>query len=125
MRLQEPRPLSPAEHQVLDLMLSQDFPGAASLRSQVPYAQVVGGCDCGWATVDLEVAPEAPRATPDLRGRVLPVTGYVGPDIDSPKAGIIVFVDEGFLSRLEIYSMAEPVPHEWPDLTEIQVFKNS
>jgi len=110
---------------VLDLMLSQDFPGAGSLRPQVPYAQVVGGCDCGCATVDFEVAPEAPRASPDLRGRVLPVTGYVGADIDQPGAGIIVFVDEGFLSRLEIYSMAEPAPHEWPDLAEIQAFNNS
>jgi hypothetical protein len=53
------------------------------------------------------------------------VTGYVGADIDQPRAGIIVFVDEGFLSRLEIYSMAEPAPHEWPDLGEIQVFNNS
>jgi hypothetical protein len=53
------------------------------------------------------------------------VTGYVGPDIDSPKAGIIVFVDEGFLSRLEIYSMAEAAPHGWPALPEIQVLANS
>src|ERR1700722_378242 len=96
MRRQEPRPLSPAERQVLDLMLSKDFPGAGSLRSQVPYVQVIGRCDCGWATVNLEAAPEAPRATPDVRGRVLRVTGWVGSDIDVPKAGIIVFVDEGF-----------------------------
>ena len=125
MRLQEPRPLSPAEREVLDLMLSKDFPGAGSLRSQVPCVQVVGRCDCGCATVSLEVSPEAPRAIPDVRGRVLPVTGYVGPNIDEPKAGIIVFVDEGFLSSLEIYSIAEPAPHKWPDLHEIQVVDNT
>ena len=125
MRLQEPRALSPAERQVLDFMLSKDFPGAVTLRSQVPYVQVVGRCDCGCATVNLEVAPEAPRATPDVRGRVLPVTGYVGSDIDVPKSGIIVFVNDGYLSSLEIYSMAEPAPHEWPDLHEIQVVDNT
>jgi hypothetical protein len=124
MRAQQQRPLSPAERRVLDLMLTQDFPGAESLRSQLPYVQVVGRCDCGCATIDIEVAPEAPHAAPDLQGRVLPVTGFVGADIDQPRAGIIVFVDEGFLSRLEIYSMAEPAPHEWPDLTEIHVFNN-
>jgi hypothetical protein len=40
-------------------------------------------------------------------------------------AGIIVFVDEGFLSRLEIYSMAGPAPHDWPAVPEIQVLGNS
>lgn len=110
---------------MLDLMLGQDFPGAESLRSQVPFVQVVGRCDCGCATIDLEVAPGAPRATPDVRSRVIPVTGYVGSDIDQPKAGIIVFVDEGFLSGLEIYRLAEPAPHEWPDLAEIQVVSNT
>ena len=54
------------------------------------------------------------------------MTGYVGADIDQPRAGIIVFVDEGVLSRLEIYSMAEPAAlHEWPDLAEIRVLDNS
>ena len=110
---------------MLDLILSKDFLGAGYLRSQVPYVQVVGRCDCGCATVSLEVASEAPRAIPDVRGGVLPVTGYVGSDIDVPKAGIIVFVDEGYLSSLEIYPMAEPAPHEWPDLHEIQVVDNT
>jgi hypothetical protein len=109
---------------MLDLMLSQDFPGAESLRSQVLGVRVVARCDCGCATVDLEVAPEEPRAT-DAGNGVLPVTGYVGSDTDQPRAGIIVFVDDGYLSGLEIYSMAEPAPPEWPDLAEVRVLTSS
>ena len=124
MRLPEPRPLSRAEKQVLDLMLSQGCPGVESLRSQVPYVRVVATCDCGCATVDLDVAPQAPRAT-DAGTGVLPVTGYVGSDTDQPRAGIIVSVDDGLLSGLEIYSMAEPAPPEWPDLAEVRVSANS
>jgi hypothetical protein len=124
MKLREQRPLTPRERQVLDLMLSQDFPGATSLRSQVPFVRVVGKCDCGCPTVDLEVAPKAPRATGDFPSRVIPVTGYVGSTVDEPGAGIIVFVDEGYLSGLEIYTMADPAPQEWPDLGEIRVVKD-
>jgi hypothetical protein len=124
MKLPEPRPLSRAEKQVLDLMLSSDFPGAVTLRSQIPSVRVVARCDCGCATVNLEVAPQEPRAT-DVGNGVLPVTGYVGSDIHQTKAGIIVFVDDGYLSSLEIYSLAEPAPPEWPDLAEVWLFANS
>jgi len=53
------------------------------------------------------------------------VTGYVGLDTDVTGAGIIVFVDEEFLSGLEIYPLAEPTPDHWPDLAEIQVVNNN
>ena len=77
-------------------MLSPDFPGAAELRLQVPFATVVATCECGCPTVDLAV--DRGRAEPADCERVLPVEG----DIHG-LGGIIIFTKDGVLSLLELW----------------------
>jgi hypothetical protein len=62
VKIDPPRPLSPEERLMLDLVLSSDFAGVDDLREQVKSALVVGGCDCGCPTVDLRVERTAARA---------------------------------------------------------------
>lgn len=110
------RPLSDVERHVLDLMLALDFPGAAELRVQAESAQVVRRCDCGCATIDLAVADDVPLAVVTSR---TPVNADVD---DLVGGGLIVFVDEGRLSCLEIYAAEDPVPREFPGVDRIRPY---
>lgn len=110
------RPLSDSERQVLALMLSTDFPGAAELRAQAETARVVRGCECGCPTVDLAVSEDAPLAAVTSRTPINAIVdGVVG-------GGLIVFVDEGRLSGLEYYAAVDPMPSEFPDLNLIHPY---
>src|SRR5436309_2398133 len=57
-----PRPLTDREAEILDFLLTPDFPGRDALRAQANTAKVVGRCSCGCATIDLATDPEAPFA---------------------------------------------------------------
>ncbi len=58
-----PRELRADELAVLRRLLSEDFPGAAELRKQVPHTRVREECTCGcpsvWFVVDTALAPQA------------------------------------------------------------------
>ena len=56
------RALSAAERAVLDVMLAEDFPGAAELRQQADAVVVSGVCGCGCPSVNLEVRGDVPLA---------------------------------------------------------------
>jgi hypothetical protein len=110
------RPLSETERQVLDKMLALDFPGAAELRVQASSARVSGGCDCGCPTIDLVVVDGALPAAVTSRTPVnAEVDGVTG-------GGLIVFVDEGRLSRLEYYSAEDSPPEDFPALDRIRPY---
>lgn len=110
------RPLSEVERQVLNVMLTQDFPGAVELRAQVNAARVVRICDCGCPTVDLVVDGDVPIATVTSRTPVnAEVAGVVG-------GGLMVFVDDGRLSGLEYYSAEDEPPRQFPDLDQIRPY---
>jgi hypothetical protein len=106
------RPLTPRERSVLDLLLTADFPGAAELRVQARTARVTGRCACGCPTIDLAVDDAAPVAGVD---------GRVAVEVDVAEGGLIVFVDEGRLSGLEYWSVADETPAEFPPPERIRV----
>ena len=115
----EPRPLNAAELAVLDLLLAPDFPGVDALRRQLSHVRVVGRCPCGCATVDLDVergsCPPAPG-----RGRPIPSEAEVLTDAGAPLGGIIVFLKDGYLSTLEIYSVGPEPIRIWPQLDRLR-----
>jgi hypothetical protein len=111
-----PRPLTSDEHAVLDLLLSANFDGATDLRAQARDATVVGRCDCGCPTVDLDVPDTAPAA--DLLGRVYPVEGRVTTHGDEAPGEILVFLKDGRLDSLE-YVYYDLVPTSWPPIDRI------
>lgn len=106
------RPLTPRERAVLDLLLGTDFPGAAALRAQARTAEVTGRCPCGCPTIDLAV---------DATVTVADVGSRVAVDVDVVDGGLILFVDEGRLSGLEYWSVADETPVEFPPPEEIRV----
>lgn len=104
-----------------DRLLSLEFDGVQALRAQVPLARVVATCDCGCPTVDVEVDGAAPVSPFSAPTRLVPIEGCVAASNTGAEAsgGIILFVDDGRLSCLEYYSMADPPPSKWPTTDEI------
>jgi hypothetical protein len=96
----------------LDQLLSLDFPGASVLRLQRAHARVVGRCQCGCATVDLAVDVSS---APPAQGvpSPIPAEAEVVGEGEQPGGGVIVFLEDGYLSGLEIYSYSEPI-RAWP-----------
>lgn len=115
----EPRPLNADERRVLDLLLTQDFAGAPELRAQVDHAQVIGGCSCGCASVDLEVDRADCECATDARSPI-PSEAQVVDNAGDPQGGALVFLKDGYLASLEIYSYADPIP-SWPASDRLQL----
>ncbi|MFF0228604.1 hypothetical protein [Streptomyces sp. NPDC004629] len=57
-----PRSMSSDERAVVELILANEFPGAAELRAQVDFVQVVAKWGVDSASVDLLVLEGAPRS---------------------------------------------------------------
>jgi hypothetical protein len=111
------RALDADELAVLDFLLQADAPGAAQLREQVAGARVVGACECGCPSVELEAPAAAPPAA--LPDGVYPVEAEVVPAGDEPAGGVMLFIERGRLSYLEHY-WHDSVPTAWPRLEELR-----
>ena len=102
------RKLSREERDILDFLLTADFPGAGELRLQAPFASAVGRCPCGCATISLDVdRTQAPRAAVVDHAPVH-ASASSGPE------GLLLFVDDGYLSGLEIYTTDHEAPSVFP-----------
>ena len=107
-RVDLPRDLLPEEREALEFVLQHaEDEERDVLLSQVPRVRVVGHCACGCATVYLEVderAEPASAARSPLRSEV----EALSPDGD-PIGGVLVFIEEGRLASLEVYSYEDPI----------------
>jgi hypothetical protein len=103
-----PGPLSTDESELLDALLGHEFAGVQELRQQARHIEAKSGCTCGCGTIDFvfDGAPvprsEAPTPVP-VEGRV---AGAGGDDV----GGLILFLKDGMLQSLEIYSYDKPLP---------------
>ncbi|MEU7774952.1 hypothetical protein AB0C44_26860 [Micromonospora taraxaci] len=102
---QKRRPLTDAERAVIERLLGSTFPGSRELLAQLRHTAVDGGCGCGCATINLSV--DRSRAIPAPVISRTPVSADIS-DGDT-YAGVVLFVDGGFLSCLEVHSIDEPV----------------
>jgi hypothetical protein len=114
-----PRALTSEERLVLGLLLSVDFDGVTELRDQAKDAKVTGRCDCGCPTVELAADPNASRSS--LRWRLSPVEGRVAPTGAEPLGDIILFLEDGRLSRLEYVYYDDAVPDSWPTMEQVSL----
>lgn len=108
MRTDEPGPLTEHESALLNALLSHDFPGVAELREQAQHVLTKKGCQCGCGTIDLVL-----DATPTPRSEAsspAPVEGVVNNDEGEPIGGLLLFVGDGMLGSLEVYSYDDPLP---------------
>ena len=102
-----PRPLTGTEQALLDVLLAHDFPGAPVLREQATAVTATPGCSCGCGTLDLHVAPSAPTVA---AGGPAPVEGTIRGADGRPVGGVLLFVEDGRLARLDVTSHGDPLP---------------
>lgn len=108
MRSTEPSPLTADEQALLDALLAHSFDGVDALRLQARRVQARQGCQCGCGTIDLVVTDD--RVPRSVAANPVPaeaqVLGVEGTEI----GGLLLFLNEGLLSSLEVYSYDQPLP---------------
>jgi hypothetical protein len=111
------RPLLENE-KILLLWLLQNGPiRAQSYIPQVEWVVVTGECNCGCPTIDLQI-----NGTPindESKHRVL-VDGE-GKSPEGIQIGLIVFVDGGRLTSLELYNYGDSARFSLPLLSDVKV----
>ena len=81
---------------------------------QLPHAVVRRRCGCGCATLDLAVDRSA--APPAAVGNSSVVaSASFSVDGLSDTDGVLLFAEDGYLSCLEVYSVADEPIRAWPD----------
>lgn len=115
MRTDQPSPLLDDERALLNALLAHDFPGVEELREQALHVTAKRGCECGCGTIEF-VADGTPVARSGATNPV-PVDGFVTTADGDEAGGLILFVSDGMLQSLEIYSHTEPLP--LPRLEEV------
>lgn len=101
-----PRPPTPHERAILDLLLGSDFPGAAKFRVQAEHVQVVAACGCGCYSYDVGLTdPDVQRA--DLPDGPIPQELTVTDPDGTYYGSIIMPTHNGVLSYLDF--------HTWDD----------
>jgi hypothetical protein len=101
------RRLSDLEQALLEAILDQPYPESKALLDQLESTEAQQGCDCGCGTINLRVDEDmAPVA---LLGSLAPGEAEVLSESGVSEGGLIVFVRDGYLSCLEIYSHGEPL----------------
>jgi hypothetical protein len=111
-----PRKLTRREAQVLDYILAVGDPRVEPLRRQRMSAVVTGMCGCGCASINLAVDRRRAEAA-DLCSQPLSaaLTDEAIAKLPEPNEyfGLLLFLDEGWLSLLEIWWIQKP-PTEFP-----------
>jgi hypothetical protein len=99
--------MTPAESELLEAFLAHDFPGVEVLRAQISGLMAKRGCKCGCGTIDL--IPQGKRLPKSSVHGWLPVSGHVLDEHGDTVGGVLIFVDDGLLSTLEVYSFDQPI----------------
>jgi len=113
-----PRDLTPTERAALDFMLAGDDPRLERLREQARTAKVVWECTCGCATINVEVDKTSSSPVDFPRRDPISADG-VGPNTRPDLSSLVVFVDDGWLSSLELVWYNEPIP-EFPPADQFE-----
>ncbi len=103
------RPLTQNERALVDGLLAQSFEGVEALREQAKnlLAGTTPACTCGCGTIDLLPQGDAPRShatSPVASG------GAVRDEAGAEVGGLLLFLEDGRLASLEVYSYDEPLP---------------
>ncbi|MBR7838273.1 hypothetical protein KDL01_33685 [Actinospica durhamensis] len=78
------------------------------MLAQLPHASIVGGCGCGCRTVAIDV-DRASAAPSPVSGRPVAEAQF-----DGGYGGLMLFVDAGYITWLEIYTFRDEPAAEWP-----------
>jgi len=119
VRFSEPRPLSASEAAILGVLLSPEFEGVDELRAQAGHAQVIGRCDCGCPTVDLNVTREMAASCALTRNDRTPFEGVATGEDGEPVGDVMLFLADGYLKCLEYVPHGEVPPSDWPPVDQV------
>jgi hypothetical protein len=108
MERDTPTPVTREQADLLDAFLSHDFPGVETLRAQTPGLLARRGCLCGCGTIDL--LPQRGGLEPSTAVSLVEVIGHVVDGDGNPVGGLMLWLEDGFLASLEVYSYDEPLP---------------
>ncbi len=114
-----PRPLSERENEILGFLLSAEFPGVEKLRRQSANRQVVGQCECGRATIYLDVDESLPVAYEVAQFDAVDAASRPT-SADAPPFELILFVKDGRLSSVEIVWYGDAPITEFPSPDEFE-----
>lgn len=109
----QPRKLKPNEKELLEFLLTADFPGRDDLKEQLQYVEVVGDCECGCGTIDLKVNEYPKRAFVE---EPIPVEAH-GEGIE-----VLLFVRGGLLCSLEIVDYEDRRPLPYPSIRGLELW---
>ena len=98
----EERPLTSEERAVLEVLLSREFPGHAELVAQAASVRT-GGSSCSCGCPSFSLIPD--RALPPAPVAQRMVSDAHGDDPGGNRVGVLLFVDDGYLSEVEIYDV--------------------
>ena len=112
MRRYARRPITATEAKVLVALLEENFRGQGVCDQQVKGIEASKGCECGCPTIDLFVHRES--AAPSTASSPLPVEADVLDEAGEPIGGILIFLKDGYLSEMELYSYAREPSAEFP-----------
>lgn len=113
MRNEQPSPLLADERALLEGFLSHEFLGVHDLRQQTQQVFAKKGCACGCGTIEfVHDGSPVPRSSAPSP---VPVDGTVTDTVGVEVGGLILFLRDGMLQSLEVYSHSEPLPMPGPD----------
>lgn len=117
---QEPRPLTGVERRLLDALLALDFEGVEALRRQAETVQAYSSCSCGCGSIGFE-HPDGVRPPP--QSHAAPLNPIVHNGEGSDVGGLILFLSDGMLQDLEVYSFRpDPLPLPEPEFVRLEPF---
>jgi hypothetical protein len=112
------RAMTEEERAVLEFLLVPDFHVAETLRDQVRHAEVDRLCGCGCPSFSLAV--DKSRST---RAEVSPkhpvISAASSRDLDPPYE-LLLFIDDGWLSYVELVWYGESRPSSFPALSDFE-----
>jgi hypothetical protein len=105
------RSLDLRELALLEELTATKFEGAPVLRAQIPFTTAQQGCGCGCGTLNLNVDESRAPPIESTHGRSMLVEADVRSAAGGWDGGLILFVSDGYLRCLEIYTWRdEPLP---------------
>jgi hypothetical protein len=103
-----PRPLTERESELLGAFLGHDFRGVEALRAQTRGLLARSGCTCGCGTIDL--IPQRGGMPRSSARNPVEVSGHVL-DLDGETiGGVVLWVEDGLLSSIEVHWYDSPIP---------------
>lgn len=106
------RAITASEAVLLAAAVDGDWEGAEELRSQLPGLLARSGCSCGCGSIELR--PRQGRAARTASGPT-PREGTVLDETGEVVGGLLLFLRNGFLQSLEVFSYGAPLPMPAPD----------